>query len=91
MGLDWIDEFVPSLDGIRLKEKKRKDGATGPRDVNEGAAKKLLKTPGQANAEEDDAIDDNKKVGLSEHKNGRDPNEASTKGPKKGAIVKMRG
>lgn len=91
--LSWIDDWVPSLDGIALKEKREAGKAPGAkRRVNEGDAAKLLKTPGEARGEIEDALQDNKKTQLQRPNEGKTQEEADTvKKPRKGAIVKMTG
>lgn len=84
MDLSWLDGFLPSLDGIATKE-KREAGKVGdaPRRVNEGAAKKLVKTPGQAESDLEDSVADDE--------NGKMPSKHQSKTPPKGSIVKLRG
>jgi len=79
-GLDtsWFDEFLPTTEGITLKE-KRKSGATGPRDINEGKAAKKVRTPGDAAIDLEEQIDDNEKNQLERPNEGHNPGKGDKK------------
>lgn len=82
-GFGWIDDFVPSLDGIRLKEAREAGKAPGARRrVNEGSAAKLLKTPGEAEEDVERAIPDDE--------NGEVASRHHSKTPPKGSIVDIK-
>ena len=91
--LGWIDDWCPSPRGIELKEKREAGKAPGAkRRVNEGSAAKLLKTPGEARGEIEDALQDNKRTQLQRPNEGKTQEEADTvKKPRRGSIVKMHG
>lgn len=83
LDVSWVDSFLPSLDGIALKEKREAGKAPGAkRAVNEGSAKKLLKTPEDAEEDVEDTTPDDE--------NGEVPSKHHSKKPPKGSIVKVR-
>lgn len=90
--ISWLNDspmFGPGM----VTEKGRTDlqAPGAKRGINEGAAKKLLKTPAEAEASVEDSLQDNQRTQLQRPNEGKTQEEADTvKQPRKGAIVKLR-
>lgn len=75
--LEWIDGFLPSPEGVALKEKNAKrENVPHLNDKSEGDK---VRTPGDAAIDLEKQIDDNEKTQLERPNEGKNPGKGDKK------------